>query len=123
MLEKTKAHLKKHKTAYLVTAGTVAGVVLGAVVTAVTRNSNLGPTAKVSGIVNWKPFIDQTVTITFEEKSTPSKPVHLVGTDQYYRSLSEAARQTGHSLSDISKNANGKISDIKGDIFELVNVQ
>ena len=123
MLEKAKEHLKKHKTAYLVVAGTVAGVVLGAVVTSVTRNSNLGPTAKVSGIVNWKPFIDQTVTITFEEKSTPSKPVHLVGTDQYYRSLSEAARQTGHSLSDISKNANGKISDIKGDIFELVNVQ
>ena len=105
------------------TGSAVAGVTLGALVTAVTRISEPGTTAKVSGVVNWKPFIDQTVTITLEEKSTPSKPVHLVGTDQYYRSLSEAARQTGHSLSDISKNANGKIPDVKGDVFELVTVQ
>ena len=40
MLEKTKAHLKKHKTAYLVGAGVVAGVVLGAIVTAVTKQGN-----------------------------------------------------------------------------------
>jgi hypothetical protein len=60
--------------------------------------------------------------VNFVEKSTPIKPVHLVGTDLYFPSLSEAARQTGHNVSMISKNVNGYIDNLNGDIFEVIEI-
>lgn len=46
--------------------------------------------------------------------------MHLVGTNLYFNSISEAARETGHQASMISKNINGHIPDVKGDVFELL---
>ena len=54
------------------------------------------------------------------DRSTPSKPVHLVGTNLYFNSLSEASRETRHPLSTLSKHVNGVIPDVKGDVFELL---
>jgi hypothetical protein len=54
------------------------------------------------------------------ERSTPSKPVHLKGTNLYFSSLSEAARETGHNLSMLSRHVNGHSPDIKGDVFEVL---
>jgi DNA-directed RNA polymerase specialized sigma54-like protein len=54
------------------------------------------------------------------ERSTASKPVHLVGTNLYFNSLSEAARETGLHLSMISRNINGHIPDVNGNVFELL---
>jgi hypothetical protein len=60
------------------------------------------------------------VIINLIERSTASKPVHLVGTNLYFNSINEAARETGHHLRDISKCVNGLIPDVKGDVFELL---
>ena len=60
------------------------------------------------------------VIINLIERSTPSTPVHLVGTNLYFNSLSEASRETGHHLSQLSKHINGKLPDLNGDVFEIL---
>ena len=62
------------------------------------------------------------VAITFTERSTPSKPLHLVGTHQSFDSVHDAARKTEHSVAKISKNINGHIPDVGGDVFEVVQL-
>lgn len=115
---KIRKHLSKHKEAYI-----VGGVCLtaGVVGTLIFKNGSVG--LKQANILSWgtKNEVNTTI-VSFIERSTPSKPVHVVGTNLYFSSLSEAARKTGHSLSSISKNVNGHIPDVNGDIFELLEL-
>jgi len=117
MKDKVVAHVKDHMETYIAIG--VTGVVVGSISVAGTRIHD-GP-AEVQALQkiigpSWKPV--QTI-IQFVERSTPSKPVYLEGTQQYFDSISDAARKTGHSLSMISRNVNGIIPDVKGDVFKL----
>jgi hypothetical protein len=112
--DKVVNHVKENKDKYIIGA---AGVLVGAAGVAAIRmrtpevvamNKIVGP--------SWKPV--QTI-IQFVERSTPSKPLHKVGTQEYYDSVHDAARKTGHSVTRISKNINGHIPDIGGDVFEV----
>lgn len=114
MIDNVKAHLQEHKTAYLVGGTLIVGVTIGI---ALARKPAVYM-AEGDIFANKAP-VTKTV-VTFIENSTPSKPVHLVGTNLYFNSLNEAARKTGHSLSRISKNVNGHIPDVNGDVFELL---
>lgn len=116
-VKKVKNHLSANKKIYLVGAG---ALTVGAVV-------GLGFGTKQIVItdawtIKWKSPTTNNVIVELIERSTPSKPVHLVGTDLYFASLSDAARKTGHSLSQISKNVNGHIPDVHGDKFELITL-
>lgn len=117
-LEKAKFHLKENKKVYIscgITAlATAAGVML------LVRGQ--GTSTVIKGhTLSWKPRGDvMPVTINLIERSTPSKPVHLVGTNLYFDSMNEAARKTGHSLAKISRQINGHIPDVNGDVFELL---
>ena len=116
-IQKAKQHVKEHKAVYItggvcLVVGAVAGggyVFTRPEVLQNVKMQNLGFT--------WKPT--QTV-IQFVERSTPSKPVHLVGTQKYWDSIHAAARDTGHSVSDISKCINGLRNNVKGDVFTAV---
>uniref|UniRef100_A0AAU8GQB7 Helix-turn-helix DNA binding domain n=1 Tax=Gordonia phage Petito TaxID=3158876 RepID=A0AAU8GQB7_9CAUD len=122
MIDKVKKHLQDNKKVYIV--GGVCLVVGLAGGTFLVRNKDV-INISVDGIGNevvGKAKTVNQVTIELVEKSTPSKPVHLVGTNLYFNSLNEAARKTGHSLSRISQNVNGHISDINGDVFELLEL-
>ena len=118
-IQKVKQHLSDHKTVYIVGASCLVVGVVGTILT--TRTVTL-----IDGDLTMK--IDQTglrnsvvpTTINLIERSTPSIPVHLEGTNLYFSSLNEAARETGHSLSMISRNVNGHIDDVKGDVFKLL---
>lgn len=118
-IENVKTHLKKHKEAYI--AGGVcliAGAAVG--VLAVAR---INPNAEVvSGIRQIGGHHNTATIITFVERSTPSKPVWIPAKKEYFDSINDAARKTGHSLTQISKNANGLIPDINGDVFEFVDL-
>jgi len=106
-----KGHIKKHKRVYIACGSClVIGVILG-------RNDK-GSMQSVRQI-GFRNESNQMI-INLVEKSTPSKPVHLVGTNLYFDSLHDAARKTGHSLSSISKNVNGHIANVHGDIFETL---
>lgn len=118
-IEKVKKHFSDHKELYL---GIGIGVVVTAVVVVVTVVSRGDSGAQIVQKINqiaWRPENNQMV-INLVEKSTPSKPVHLVGSNQFFASLHEAARETGHSVSDISKNVNGLRADVNGDVFQLL---
>lgn len=120
-VEKVKKHFRDNKKLYLV-GGVSAGVAV-ATTLVVVKFKGCVPPAEVNQTINqvavgW----GHTQTfVNFVERSTPSKPVHLVGTDRFFASLSEAARATGHSVSDISKNVNGLRPDVKGDVFQLLD--
>lgn len=119
-INKIKTHVKEHKDLYI---GVGVGVVIGA--TAVTllkcRAITVANAELVQNVtqvnVGWG---NTQAVINLIERSTPSKPVHLVGTNKYFASLGEAARETGHSLAKISRNVNGHIPDVGGDVFELL---
>ena len=116
-IQKVQKHLKDNQTVYAVgTACLVVGGVVGMVAAGRVDRPLL---AKQINILSHKPA--QTV-IQFVERSTPSRPVHLVGTQKYWDSVSAAARDMDLDRSLISKNVNGHISDVKGLIFELVDV-
>ncbi len=117
-IEKIKNHLTENKITYFVGAG--CAVIGGAVMVIVIGRSEGGAeiAQKVTQIVIGN-RINATV-VNLVERSTPSKPVHLVGTNLYFNSLSEAARETGHNLSALSRHINGHSTDIKGDIFEIL---
>lgn len=116
-LKKVTTHLKKNKAAYI--AGGITVVSVG--VTAFVCGQRTSGT-QIAQKINQIGFRNEAnpVIVNLIERSTPSKPVHLKGTNQYFDSLSEAARQTGHSLTRISKNINGHIPDVNGDVFELL---
>jgi hypothetical protein len=116
-IEKVKTHIREKKGYYLVGGG---GILVGVLsVVAVSQTRSDGKIVQKILQVAWRPENYQTV-ITLQEKSTPSKPVHLKGTNLYFNSLSEAARETGHPLATISKQINGHIPDVKGDVFEVL---
>ena len=118
-IERVKAHFQQNKWAYI--SGGI-GVAAGSVGMACYRSAPMAKaTQTVAGIVNIKPTQNVTqVVINLTERSTPSKPVHLVGTNLYFDSLSDAARKTGHSLSSISHVVNGRSKDVGGDVFVLL---
>lgn len=114
-LNKVKTHLSENKQTYI---GIGFGAVIGAAATTVILYKKPEVAQKINQVaVGYK---NNQVLVNFVERSTPSKPVHLKGTNLYFDSLNEAARKTGHSLSMISRNVNGHIPDIKGDVFELL---
>lgn len=114
-----KQHIKNHKSTYIA-AGV--GIVVGAA-GVIFISSTSGGEGLVQKIyqVGFRNEANPTI-INLIERSTPSKPVHLVGTNLYFNSISEAARETGHTLSEISKQINGHIADVKGDVFELLEL-
>lgn len=117
-IEKAKTFIKENKKE-IVIAGV--GIVVGAGVGVIAIScSKSGPNiVQTINQIAWRPENYQ-VVITLIEKSTLSKPVHLVGTNLYFDSLSDAARKTGHHLSMISRHVNGQIPDLNGDVFELL---
>lgn len=116
-MSKVKDHFGKYKVAYISSGAFALGVGVTAVVLRTPRISVVGNRNQVVGSAK---VVNQ-IMLEMVERSTPSKPVHLVGTNLYFESLNEAARQTGHALSMISKNVNGHIPDIKGDVFKLLD--
>lgn len=118
-IESIKNHVREHKKVYLVGASCLAAGILGGVALAKSGNISIVASGDKNQIVGKAKTVNQ-VMFEMVERSTPSKPVHLVGTNLYFNSLSEAARETGHSLSMISQNVNGHVSDVKGDVFELL---
>jgi len=116
-LEKAKSHLKENKKLYIgLGIGAVAGGLAGSF--AMLRTPEVQAVQKIIG-PSWKP---QQTIIQFVERSTPSRPIHKVGTQEYYDSLSDCARKTGHDLSMLSRHINGHSSSVKGDVFEAVNL-
>lgn len=120
-IDRVKKHFADNKGTYI--ACGVTAVVVGAGTFFFTRRVPSADFAqKVTQQVTQIGFRNEAnpVIINLIERSTASKPVHLVGTNLYFSSLGEAARETGHQLSMISKNVNGHIPDVKGDVFELL---
>jgi hypothetical protein len=113
-----KAHFQRNKKTY------VTGGVCFLVGVLIANREDIADSTVLKNtfipVMSWRPE-SHNVIIELAEKSTPSKPVHLVGTDLYFPSLSEAARKTGHSLSSISQQVNGKIEHVGGDVFEVLN--
>lgn len=114
-LEKAKSHLKENKKLYIgLGIGAVAGGLAGSF--AMLRTPEVQAVQKIIG-PSWKP---QQTIIQFVERSTPSRPLHRVGTKEYYDSVSDCARQTGLDRVMLSKHVNGYIPDVKGNVFEFV---
>ena len=125
VFNKAMAHIEKNKVAYL--SGAVCltvGVVCGAALVR-TRPSIIATISEVKEnsvvVVGTHNTVTPTI-VNFIERSTSSKPVHLVGTNLYCNSLNEAARETGHSIAKLSRHINGKIPDVNGDVFELLTL-
>jgi len=115
--QKIKTHISENKIAYI---GTVVGIAVGAAGVLIFNRTTTGaPLAQKINQIGLRIDVN-TVVVNLVERSTPSKPVHLVGTNLYFNSLSEAARETGHPLSTLSKHINGIIPDVKGDVFEIL---
>jgi len=118
-MNKVKKHLSDNKKLYLgIGIGVAVTAAVGVVIFRASPESGAQVVQKINQIA-WRPENNQMV-VNFVERSNPSKPVHLVGTNLFFNSLNEAARETGHNLRDISKVVNGIIPDIKGDVFQLL---
>ena len=128
-IKKIKTHLRENKSTYI--ACGVTAVVVGSVTYYFTKDANAAKAATeivadtvvhnaptMNNAVCWKPTMN---VINFVERSTPSKIVGLLDKDgnivQAFASVNEAARQTGHAVSRISKNVNGHIPSVNGDVF------
>jgi hypothetical protein len=116
-IEKVKKHFQDNRGTYIACGVTAVVAVAGTFF--FVKNKTLPPQiiSTIAPVFNNEV---NPVIINMIERSTASKPVHLVGTNLYFNSLSEAARETGHTLSMISRNVNGFIPDVKGDVFELL---
>lgn len=118
-IESIKNHVREHKKAYVI-GGTVAAVgLLGGVALVKSGDISIVASGDKNQIVGKAKTVNQ-VMVELVERSTPSRPVHLVGTNLYFNSISEAARETGYARSLISQNINGHIPDVKGDVFKLL---
>lgn len=120
MFERIQTHLNENKKLYI---GVSIGVLAGVSAMLISKHkASINPelqTAQKMLIVGKARDVNQ-VMINLIERSTPSKPIHLVGTSQYFDSISEAARQLGLDRTMISKHINGHIPDVKGAIFEVL---
>jgi hypothetical protein len=116
--QKIKRHLRENKKLYLVGMGGVGCLVIGGVVGWQLRPEVENQLVQKITQLGFRNEANPTI-IQLVEKSTPSKPVHLVSTDLYFDSLSDAARKTGHHLSQISRQVKGDIPALpNGDVFE-----
>lgn len=113
-VEKIKAHFRNNKRRYLGGLG-----VLGAIGGAYYLGARQGNDSQVKVLLSPRSEVN-ILNVELSERSTPSKPVHLVGTNLYFASISEAARQTGHSVSSISQQVNGHRADVHGNVFQLL---
>ena len=125
VFNKAMAHIEKNKVAYLTGAVCLTvGVVCGAALVR-TRPSITATITDIKEhaivVVGDKNTVNQ-VVVNLVERSTASKPVHLVGTNLYFNSISEAARETGLDRIAISRNIAGTISDVKGSVFKLLEL-
>ena len=122
-VENVKVHLKANKKIYIATGiGVAVGIAVGVFGTRFLfkhADSEAQIVQKITPILSWRPE-STNVVIEMIERSTPSKPVHLIGTERYFDSIHDAARKTGHHVSMISKNVNGHIPDLNGDVFEVI---
>lgn len=118
-IEKIKNHFHENRTVYL--ACGVTAVVTGAGILFFSASKTGTEVVQKIVQVGFRNEANPTV-IQMIERSTASKPVHLVGTNLYFNSLSEAAKETGHTLSKISRQINGHIPDCNGDVFELLEL-
>jgi hypothetical protein len=136
-LENVKNHLKNNKVTYI--ACGVTAVVVSGVTYYFTRNTGalkqsieiVGETAvnnapTINSSLNYKPTNVINNIFEFVERSTPSKQVGLLSEDgktlkSAWSSISEAARQTGHHPTMISKNVNGHIPSLNGDKFVAIS--
>lgn len=110
-------HINEHKTEYIAGASCFVVGAVGAYL--VTSDKDMGTTIQKITQVGFGNRVNTSV-VNFVERSTPSRPVHLVGTNLFFDSIHEAARQTGHSASMISRQINGHIDDVKGDVFQVL---
>jgi hypothetical protein len=117
-VQKIKQHIKDNKKVYIASAGCLAVGVIGGILISTRSNSGTQIMQTVNQI-GFRNTANPTI-INLVENSTPSKPVHLVGTDLYFNSLNDCAKKTGHHLSQLSKHINGKLPDLNGDVFELL---
>lgn len=118
-IDRVKSHLRENKKAYIAgAAGLAVGVVSVGTAFLLNKDYEAQIVQQVKQIA-WRANSNQ-VVINLTEKSTPSKPVHLVGTNLYFDSLSDASRKTGHSLPKLSRHVNGHIPDLNGDVFEVL---
>ena len=99
------------------TAGTVAGVVLGAVVTVVV-GKNPQVVNKPIQILTWKS--KQTIEVFIEALGDPGNIIQDIDTGIIYASQGQAARELGIHPSRISKQLNGVIDNAKGHRFTLL---
>lgn len=118
-IESIKNHVREHKKVYVVGASCLAAGILGGVALAKAGDISIVVTGDKNQIVGKAKTVNQ-VMVELVERSTPSRPVHLVGTNLYFNSISEAARETGYTRSLISQNINGHIPDVKGEVFKLL---
>lgn len=118
-IESIKNHVREHKKAYVVGASCFAVGLLGGVALVKSGDISIVVTGDKNQIVGKAKTVNQ-VMVELVERSTPSRPVHLVGTNLYFNSISEAARETGYARTLISQNINGHIPDVKGDVFKLL---
>lgn len=117
-IERIKNHVRENKKVYIVGASCLAVGAMGGGLYVATR-PEVTQMVKMQNIgLTWKPKQE---VIQFIERSTPSKPIHLKGTQQYFDSISSAARETGLDRSRISKQLAGLVDDVQGNVFELVD--
>ena len=121
-LNKVKNHIANNKKIYIVVGITAAVSVTTTVILMKQHSVNVVHAELVQNMnqvaLGWGN--NQTI-INLVERSTPSTPVHLVGTNKYFASMSEAARETGHSVANISKNVHGLRPDVNGDVFTMLD--
>lgn len=118
-IETVKNHVREHKKVYIVGATCLAVGVVGGAVLVKSGGISIVASGDNNQIVAKAKTVNQ-VTVEMIERSTPSRPVHLEGTNLYFNSISEAARETGYTRSLISQNINGHIPDVKGEVFKLL---
>lgn len=118
MFEQIKTHVDRNKKVYTGVGIGVGVSLAGVAVLCKFSNPDLKPTQKL--LVLGKARDVNQVMVNFIERSTPSKPVHLLGSTQYFDSVSDAARKLGLDRSLISKNVNGHIPDVKGYTFKAL---
>ena len=114
-IERIKTHLSENKKVYI---GVGVGVVVGAAVAAVALHNKADVAQKINQVaIGYK---NNQVLVNFVERSTPSKPIHLLDSSQYFDSISDAARQLGVDRTLISKHINGHVPDVRGMKFEVL---
>ena len=114
-LEQIKTHLSENKKVYI---GVGVGLVVGAAAATVAFHNKAEVAQKINQVaIGYK---NKQVLVNLVERSTPSTPIHLLGSAQYFDSISDAARRLGVDRTLISKHINGHIPDVHGMKFEVV---